>query len=137
MTEPAEKIIVFASYDNVIMANLVKTKLDAYGVPCFLTGENFTSLYPIRNEIFPGARVHIFEKDLDRAKEVLTEEMPVRPKELFHCPRCRSTKVVFEESQKGYLGRLFVSAFMFLLGMNPQPRKRAYHCNDCDLEFNL
>jgi hypothetical protein len=74
MEEPLEHITVFDSYDSVIMANLVKTKLDAYGVPCFLTGEHFVSLYPIRNDIFPGVRLYIFERDRDRVKEVLMEE---------------------------------------------------------------
>ena len=74
MEDPAEKIIVYQAYDTVMDANLAKTKLDAYGVPCFLTEENFTSLYPIRNDIFPGVRLHIFEKDSDRAREILQEE---------------------------------------------------------------
>ena len=64
---PAEKIIVFESYDTVMTANLAKTKLDAYGIPCFLTEENFTSWYPFRNNIFPGVRLHIFEKDIEES----------------------------------------------------------------------
>ena len=68
-----DKIIIFDSFDTVVEANLVKTKLDAYGVPCFLTEENFTSLYPLRNAIFPGVRLHIFEKDVERVKEVLAD----------------------------------------------------------------
>ncbi len=69
-----EKIIIYESYDTGIQANLAKTKLDAYGIPCFLTEENFTSLYPFRNDIFPGVRLHIFEKDKPRVVEILTEE---------------------------------------------------------------
>ena len=68
-----DKIIIFDSFDTVVEANLVKTKLDAYGVPCFLTEENFTSLYPLRNAIFPGVRLHVFEKDVERVKEVLAD----------------------------------------------------------------
>jgi hypothetical protein len=136
MTDAGEKIIVFESYDNVIMANIVKTKLDAYGIPCFLTNENFTGLYPISNDIFPGARLHIFEKDLASVQEILGEGKPAPPKEVFQCPRCLSRNVVFEESEKGYLGRLFVSVFRFLMAMNPLPRTKNYHCNDCGMEFN-
>jgi hypothetical protein len=33
--QPEEKIVVYASYDTVVAANLAKTKLDAYGIPCF------------------------------------------------------------------------------------------------------
>jgi hypothetical protein len=74
MEDPADKIIIYAAYDTAIQANLAKTKLDAYGVPCFLTEENFTGLYPLRNDIFPGVRLHLFEKDVARANEILTEE---------------------------------------------------------------
>ena len=70
--EEAEKIIIYTSFDNVIAANIAKTKLDAYGIPCFLTEENFTGLYPLMNNIFPGVRLHVFEKDFDQAQEILT-----------------------------------------------------------------
>lgn len=69
-----EKIIILRSFDTVIEANLAKTKLDAYGIPCFLTEEHFTNLYPIRNNIFPGVRLHVFEKDKEKVAEVLREE---------------------------------------------------------------
>ncbi len=71
--DQAEKIIIYSAFDNAIEANIAKTKLDAYGIPCFLTEENFTGLYPLRNDIFPGVRLHIFEKDFDQAKEVLED----------------------------------------------------------------
>lgn len=72
--EQHEKIIIYSSFDNAIAANIAKTKLDAYGIPCFLTEENFTNLYPLRNDIFPGVRLHIFEMDAEQAREVLKEE---------------------------------------------------------------
>ena len=72
--EAQEKIVVYEAYNTAMDANLAKTKLDAYGIPCFLTEENFTNLYPIRNAIFPGVRLHIFEQDQARVKEILTDE---------------------------------------------------------------
>ena len=74
MAEPQEKIIEYQSFDNVIKANIIKTKLDAYGIPCFLTDENFVNLYPLQNELFPGVRLYIFERDLDKVRETLREE---------------------------------------------------------------
>ena len=74
MEEADGKIIVFDAYDTVVKANLVKTKLDAYGIPCFLSGENFTSLYPFRNELMTGVQLHIFEKDREQVVEILKEE---------------------------------------------------------------
>jgi hypothetical protein len=74
MSEGADKIIVFDSYPNGIEASLVKTKLDAYGIPCFLSDENFVNLYPFKNELFSGVRLHVFEADVARIKEILEEE---------------------------------------------------------------
>ncbi len=76
MDEPLEKIVVFRAYDTAMDANLAKTKLDAYGIPCFLTDEHLTNLYPIRNSIFPGVRLYIFENDLGQASEIMREENP-------------------------------------------------------------
>lgn len=74
MKENQERIIVLESYGTVVEANLAKTKLDAYGIPCFLSDENFTSLLPFKNDLMTGVRLHIFNNDRARALEVLKEE---------------------------------------------------------------
>jgi hypothetical protein len=76
--DETEKIIIYTSFDNVIAANIAKTKLDAYGIPCFLTEENFTNLYPLRNDIFPGVRLHVFERDFEQVKEILNDLSGIR-----------------------------------------------------------
>ncbi len=135
MTEPAEKIIVFDSFDNVIKANIIKTKLDAYGIPCFLTGEHFVNVYPIRNELFPGVRLCIFEKDLERVREILVEE-PIPESDILRCPRCGSKNVVFEEGKKSQ-SRSFLFFVMFFLILFPlTARKKVYWCKNCENEFN-
>jgi hypothetical protein len=67
----AEKIVVYAVYDSVIDANIIKTKLDAYGIPCFLTDENISSLYPLPGNSFSGARLHVFERDVPQITDLL------------------------------------------------------------------
>jgi DNA-directed RNA polymerase subunit RPC12/RpoP len=132
MTDSSDKIIVFDAYDTVMAANLVKTKLDAYGIPCFLSDENFGGLYPFRNELFTGVRLHIFEKDRDRVKEILVEEHRTES-EVLQCPSCQSDRVVLAKSQSGTIGQifstLFVSPFM--------EEKIIYHCQTCGKEFDV
>ncbi len=69
-----EKIVVFAVYDSVIDANIIKTKLDAYGIPCFLTDENISSLYPLPANSFSGTRLHVFESDVEQAKLIVNDQ---------------------------------------------------------------
>ncbi len=85
-----DKIIIYTAFDNVIAANIAKTKLDAYGIPCFLTEENFTKifqrrltpercrdarLYPLKNDLFPGVRLYIFEQDATQVKKIWEEDL--------------------------------------------------------------
>jgi hypothetical protein len=126
--EVAEKIVVFDSYDTVIQANLVKTKLDAYGIPCFLSEENFTTWYPFRNQLFPGVRLHVFERDILQVKEIL-EESPLSIDETI-CPKCHSKRVRIEESEMTAGWQEIVSVFLFI-----SPRKKIFRCENCQNEW--
>jgi hypothetical protein len=72
--ENSDKIILFNKYDSVIDANLVKTKLDAYGIPCFLTNETVSSLYPLPFMKGMEVRLYIFEADEARVHEIVSED---------------------------------------------------------------
>jgi len=72
--ESEAKIIVFCAYDSAIEANIAKTKLDAYGIPCFLTDEHMAALYPMLNFKGSKVRLHIFQEDEPRVREVLSEQ---------------------------------------------------------------
>lgn len=126
-----DKIIVFDSYDTVMAANLVKTKLDAYGIPCFLSDEHFVGLYPIRNELFPGVRLHIFQKDREQVTEVLAEEN-TSERETLQCPYCGSKNIALQSDKKGILNSVITSVLLGLF-LNP---KQAHRCHDCTREFD-
>lgn len=132
MDESEDKIIVFEAYDTVMAANLVKTKLDAYGIPCFLSDENFVGLYPIRNELFPGVRLHIFEKDKERVNEILIEQN-ISEAETIHCPHCGSQNVQEDVAKKGLLNEMITSVMIGLF-LNP---KKVYRCQSCLKDFEL
>lgn len=68
------KIIVFKKYESVMAANLAKTKLDAYGIPCFLTNETVSSLYPLPYMKGMEVCLHIFESDRMRVQELMEQE---------------------------------------------------------------
>ncbi|MFN5168862.1 MAG: putative signal transducing protein [Cyclobacteriaceae bacterium] len=72
--EEQDRIVVLEAFNTAVMANLAKTKLDAFDIPCFLTDEHFNNLYPFRNELIPGVRLFVFEHDVPRAREILMAE---------------------------------------------------------------
>jgi len=93
------KIIVFQYYDTSIDANIVKTKLDAYGIPCFLTEENMANLYPGVGYHLTSFRVrlHLFSDDVEEANKILEEEshLELDDESVASCPRCRSKNLGF------------------------------------------
>lgn len=128
--EENDQIIVFRKYDSSIDANLAKTKLDAHGIPCFLTEENLTNLYPLQNLLLFGVRLHIFSNDLQSAEQVLTDTIQ---DETRICPACRSNNLTFQYSEK--LSANLTRFLLAFLSMAIQPSKKIYHCQDCDREF--
>lgn len=126
-----DNIIAFGSFENSMEASLAKAKLDAYGIPCFLTEENLASLYPIQNPRF-SVRLHIFQKDEAQVREVLTETVVLAEEDLTRCPRCQSTRVEYGYSKK-LSWRLTSILFSLLFVLFPP--KKTGHCLDCDHEF--
>ena len=72
MTKDEDDIIVLQHFDSVIEANIAKTKLDAYGVPCFLTEENMSNLIPGQSLYAVRTRLHLFAADREKAIGILT-----------------------------------------------------------------
>jgi hypothetical protein len=126
------KIIVFRYFDTTIDANIVKTKLDAYGIPCFLTEENMANLYPgAYNLMAFRVRLHLFEHDVDSATKILEENpLSLDEESVTSCPKCNSRKVEKDLSWNFLLGSILA-----LTGFAALPPRRTYHCLYCGHEF--
>jgi DNA-directed RNA polymerase subunit RPC12/RpoP len=84
-----------------------------------------TNLYPIRNGIFPGTRLHIFEKDSDQVKDVLDEN---QVEGYIKCPNCGSHDYEPYLSKWERFSFLFAGIFGMLFSSKPHV---AYKCNNC------
>ncbi len=129
--EKQEPIIVYRSFASSMDGNLAKAKLDAFGIPCFLTDENLASLYPIHNPRF-SVRLHIFEKDYEQVHEVLSEMVPLEDEGVTRCPRCHSTRIekVFTRKPMSRFMTIFISLTIRLF-----PIHQVNRCQNCQYEF--
>jgi hypothetical protein len=130
MMQDRDDIIVFFQFDSGIDASIAKAKLDAYGVPCFLTEENMASLY--QQSLGIKVRLHIFEKDREEATRVMFETQTFDPADAS-CPKCNATTLERDFPKKlseefaGALKVIFFGVFM--------PEKKIFRCQQCDHEF--
>jgi hypothetical protein len=126
-----DDIIVFRQYDTVIDANIAKTRLDANDIPCFLTEENMSNLYPSHR--FLGGlkvRLHLFARDEEKASEILSDiNLTSDSDSSSKCPKCNSSRIMrdFPKQSSESLTFIFFGVLF--------PHKKVDHCLDCDNEF--
>jgi hypothetical protein len=125
--EESERIIVLQTFNNSIDANIIKSKLDAYGVHCFLTEEHLTSL--INPIISGGIKLHIFERDRSQVLDLLTEDYVQKNEDddFRKCPICNSKRILtFTDSR---LEPAIVVKMLLQLS-------KRHYCLECEAEFD-
>jgi len=138
------KIITFESYYDPMLAHIVRTRLEANGVSCFIADENTLGANPIYNQAAGGVKLKIFEHDLDRCREILAVEGDMHERDHFEidnttntyvlCPYCASTNVgnIKDDNDKVEPNTLF-NSFMNLI--NPFYAQKSWHCFNCRQNF--
>lgn len=131
-----DEIIVFKKFETSIEANIVKSKLDAYGIPCFLTEENMANLYPGASSLMNfNVRLHLFAYDLERARQIMEENHLILDDEsTLKCPVCKSPKIERDFPKK--LSLTFASALNLMFFGVFFPHKKVFRCLECEYEFN-
>jgi len=69
MNENKDKTIVFMDFPTQGEASIVKGALESNNIPCFLSNENNPFVGNNLSEY--GVRLHIFEKDKEKAEELM------------------------------------------------------------------
>ena len=141
MPPKSDNIIVFDSYYEPLAAHLARTKLEAAGIPCFLTNENLVSLNRMYSPAAGGVRLHIYARDAAQAAEVLREPVVMQavrggqaePADALTCPRCGSADVATDAAAQPGAAHWFV-ALLSRLRRYPL-QGRAHHCFHCGLNF--
>ena len=127
MNKP-ERIVVFREFDSAIQANIIKTKLDAFDIPCFLTEENLANLYPGQPILSIGVRLHVFQGDVETANTILEEQNLSISEGSVMCPKCGSNHIENPAANRivGVIRSAFAKVFR-------QPE--LYTCLRCGNEF--
>ena len=131
----ADRIITFKTFDNLVVAHIERTKLEAHGIPCFLADEHIIGLSPFYNPAVGGVKLKIFEKDYLRCMELNSdynedaEEIPANT-----CPLCNSYNIKFRNAgRKDFRWFSLLACVLFSGGqLNKQG---LWHCDDCNKDF--
>lgn len=113
----AERLITIATFNDVTEAHILKGRLEAEGILCFLGDEHIVGAHPFYSVAVGGVKLKVTENDVEEAKAILKQIWqgdtlfdydtidlapydPDAPKEKgAECPRCASTNTM----QRAYL----------------------------------
>ena len=66
-----EKLITIYRCGTNVEAAILRDRLENEGIPCMLTNETISTIYPIGNSLLGEIQVLVFEKDSERALTII------------------------------------------------------------------
>jgi hypothetical protein len=98
-----DKIVTFECYYDAMLAHIIRTRLEANGIPCFIADENGIGGMPLYNQEVGGVKLKVFERDLERCREILASDGDLHEQDHHEvddenntyvvCPFCASTNI--------------------------------------------
>jgi hypothetical protein len=139
-----DNIITLESYYDPMLAHIIRTRLEANGISCFVTDESGIGALPLYNQTVGGVKLKIFERDLEKCREILAVEGDLHENDHFEiddetntyvmCPYCASTNVRnINENTDEEQSLTFLNSFMNLV--NPFYVQKNWHCFNCQSDF--
>jgi len=131
-----DKIVTLESYYDPMLAQIIRGRLEANDIPCFIADENTLSANPFYNQAIGGIKIKVFERDLEKCKTILAEDVEIAPGEegLITCPNCKSKNVYYGPAsvKKNW----FSIVISFLLSTYPFYLRKTWICTDCGANFD-
>lgn len=117
------------TFDNSLTANILKSKLENEGIPCFLNNENFTNIMPLYfNMLGSGVRVMVPTDQIERARKIAKIDQGE-----LTCPNCGSINIMNSvERTSSKLKLALIAIFLFLPIGN---LLNNYTCMNCEHQF--
>lgn len=128
-------------YQNAIEANRDKQILAEEGVESWIANEQTVQSDWLLSQAVGGIQLQVFEKDLQRAIEILqefsaqdhsieVEHTITNPEFDFVCPKCGSNHIYQDEKPGGIFG-----VSLLMIGFPLKVPSQKYHCYYCGNEF--
>ena len=69
-----EELVTVVNYLMPMEAHILKSQLEAAGIPAAVFNENFSTIYPFAAQLTGGVQLKVWAHDLERAQEVLANK---------------------------------------------------------------
>lgn len=133
------ELITIKTFDNLIEAHIMKSKLESENIMCFLFDENIVGLNPLYNVAVGGIKLKVNKSDVNKVSEIIEETtkstLTNDQGEVIKCLNCESEDIYSGfKSMKGIKG-ILSAIVSFLFMVFPIYYKTVYKCKNCGHEF--
>ena len=135
------KIVTIAQFNDCVMANLAKIKLESENIGCFLDNENIINMNWFYWNTVGGVKLQVKASDAQKALNILntkvtlteTEQKAIHSNRGIHCPKCNSIMVYPEKiNWRGTFWVVLLLGFPILL----RNKKKEWECRDCGYRWD-
>ena len=69
-----DDIVTFETYYDLMLAEIIRAKLEANGIDCFITDESLGALFPVFDNGSGGVKIKVFGRDLEKCREIIATD---------------------------------------------------------------
>lgn len=108
-------LVTIATYSFPHEAYLAKARLDAEEIPAFVADEHIVNILWFYSNAVGGVKLQVFEKDRDKAKMVLDEDISVESTEMADMTETKISQNSGSKTIRSYTRRKQAAFFLFFL----------------------
>jgi hypothetical protein len=134
-----DKIVTLDIFYDPMLAEIIRGRLAANGIDCFIADDINVGLNLMYNIAFGGVKLRVFERDVEKCRQILAEDitLPDEPEIASEtvCPYCHSANVRYGAAtirKTNWLGVII----SFLFFTYPFYARKAWHCFNCGRDFD-
>lgn len=136
-----DQIVTFEAYYDPMYAEIIRTKLEANGITCYIADSHMIWIKPYLNQALGGVKIKMFESDVERSKQLISQTLSLESdeeapsgNELITCRYCGSANIRYgNATQNRYPWHAIVIALLFV--NYPFYANKARHCFNCGKDF--
>lgn len=130
---------IIAKFQYSSEAQIIKGRLEAEGIPVFLSDNLTIDTDPLVSNAIGGVKLKVLSQDALKAQHILetiNKYSIDNDGNAINCPNCGGTKISVYSTIND-LKSLVAFVIGFIFATLPFHTRHKYRCEDCKTEFNL
>lgn len=128
------EMVTVKTFDNYFTANILLTRLQQAGIPCYLRDEYSVTINPILGNAIGGIKLNVHKADSKLVEELLKQFDEEYLKTAL-CPTCGGNHILLVPKPEA--GNVLTAIFTWLFSSYAVSVENVYQCQQCGYESKI